>query len=159
MIEFLKEIPPILQLILGGLLTLLGGIIGIWFQTKFTKRTRMDQVIAEKAVDASNEAYIHMKDLEARLVQDTLENTLAKVLEREKWLIKSRLFLPGKFPDNWFKIRNKLSKAVRLNQQISKGGTQQEIDKLEGLEKQLRTLVEKAILEIYKAMNKKRIKV
>jgi len=156
--DFLKQVQPMLNILLGGILAILGGIAGAWLQAKYARRTRMDQIIAERAVDANSEAYAHMKDIEAKLVQDTLQNTYRTILKQQEWLIKSRLYLPGRFPDKWFAIRNKLTKAVRLQQKLAKTTTQQTADKLTQLEGELKDLVEEAILEIYKEMKLSRIK-
>ena len=147
-----------LNIILGGLLAILGGIVGAWLQAKYARRTRMDQIIAERAVDANTGAYVYMKDIEAKLTQDTLQNTYKAILKQQEWLIRSRLYLPGRFPDKWFTIRNKLGKAARLERQLPKTGSQQIADELGRLEEKLSRLVEEAIVEIYKEMKLSRIK-
>ncbi len=156
--DFLKKVQPMLNILLGGILAILGGIVGAWLQAKYARRTRMDQIIAERAVDANSEAYAHMKDIEAKLIQETLQNTYKTILKHQEWLIRSRLYLPGRFPDKWFTIRNKLGKAVRLEQQLAKPIAQQTADELTQLEEQLKHLVDEAILEIYKEMKLSRIK-
>jgi hypothetical protein len=156
--DFLKEVLPILHILLGGLLAILGGMIGKRLEAKYARKIRMDQIIAERTVDASAQAYAYMKDIEGRLIQDTLENIYTRVLKREGWLITSRLYLPGKFPDKWFAIRNRLAKAIRRERQLSTTGTQKTVDELQHLEKELKRLVEDAILEIYKEMKLPRIK-
>ena len=152
-IEFLREIQPVLLVIVGGLLSILGGIIGMRFQAKNARRIRMDEIIAEKKVSANAEAYRRMKTIESMLHQSSLEETLKEIIAYEDWFFSSRLFLPGKFPDKWLSIRDGLYKACPLQGQPEKAN---ELTKLEG---HLAKLTEEAIVEIYKEMNLERIKV
>lgn len=142
-----------LQVIVGGLIAILGGIIGMWFQAKNARRIKMDEIIAEKKVEVNAEAYKRMKVISSMLVQTSTEETLKKILNEEEWFFNVRLFLPGKFPDKWLSIRNGLSKAQRLQ------GIPEKTDELSELEGELPKLAEEAILEIYKEMNLPRIKV
>ena len=83
-----KEVESMLEVLLGGFLVLLGTMIGKWLEVRYTRRTRMDQILAERSVDTYARAYAYMKEIEARLTQDTLENTYAVVLNQEQWLIQ-----------------------------------------------------------------------
>lgn len=153
LIELLTTFQPMLQVIAGGLIAILGGIIGMWLQARNTRRIKMDEIIAEKKVNTNAEAYRYMKIIESMLQQSSHEETLKKILEYEDWFFNVRLFLPGKFPDKWLSIRNGLSKAARLQGQPEKA------DELTKLERELLDLANKAILEIYKEMNLPRIEV
>lgn len=151
--EQLKEVEPMLQVIVGGLLAILGGIIGMWWQARNARRIRMDEIIAERKVKANAEAYARMKTISSMLIQASPDETLKKILVYEGWFFGERLFLPGKFPDKWLSIRNGLSKAQRLQ------GITEKADELSKLEGELSKLAEEAILEIYKEMNLPRITV
>ncbi|MDZ4383312.1 MAG: hypothetical protein U0937_01575 [Thermodesulfovibrionia bacterium] len=151
--NFLMEIQPMLQVTVGGLLAILGGMIGMWYQARNARRIRMDEIIAERKVKANAEAYRRMKTIESMLIQASPEETLKKILDDEDWFFGERLFLPGKFPDKWLSIRNGLSKALRLQ------GRTEKADELSKLEDELSKLAEEAILEIYEEMNIPRIKV
>jgi len=142
-----------LQVTVGGLLAILGGMIGMWYQARNARRIRMDEIIAERKVKANAEAYRRMKTIESMLIQASPEETLKKILDDEDWFFGERLFLPGKFPDKWLSIRNGLSKALRLQ------GRTEKADELSKLEDELSKLAEEAILEIYEEMNIPRIKV
>ena len=155
--DFLKEIFS-MNIFLSILTLIIGAWLGAWLHAKYARRTRMNQIVAEKAVNANAEAYAYMKDIEARLTQDTLENTFAAILQQGEWLLKSRLYLPGKFPNKWFAIRNKLGKAVRLEKQLPKTDTQKTTEELGHLEEELKRLVDEAIGEIYKEMKLSHIK-
>jgi hypothetical protein len=147
-----------LNVLLGGLLAILGGLIGMWLQAKYARKIKMDQIIAEKKISANAEAYKCMKVIESMLSQAALEDTLKKIYKYEEWFFSTRLFLPGRFPDKWLSIRNQLSKAVRLEKSLESDTTEKSAEKLTALETKLSKLAEEAIVEIYNDMDIPRIK-
>lgn len=146
-----------LNVLLGGLLAILGGLIGMWLQARYARKIKMDEVTAEKKVAANAEAYTRMKVIESMLPQATLKATLKQILEYEEWFFNTRLFLPGRFPDKWLSIRNQLTKAVRLEESLESDTTGESAERLETLEAKLRKLAAEAIVEIYNDMNLERI--
>lgn len=142
-----------IEVIIGGILAILGGMVSIWFQTSRARKNRMEEIIAEKKVQINAEAYSRMKEIEAMLIQESPKNTLKTIIDHEVWFLNTRLFLPGKFPDKWLSIRKGLNKAVRLEGQPDK------VDELTKLEKDLSNIAEEAILEIYEDMKIERIKI
>lgn len=102
--EFLKEIQPMLQVLVGGLLAILGGILGMWIQARYTRRIRMDKITAEKKVNTNAEAYTRMVEIASMLRQSTNEETYKKIIEYDSWFFSARLFLPGKFPNKWLLV-------------------------------------------------------
>lgn len=145
---------PLLQVLLGGLLATLGGIIGIRLQAKYARKIKMDEITAEKKVIANAEAYSRIKKIASMFIPSSLEDTLRKILEYEEWFFNNRLFLPGKFPDKWLTLRNGIAKLVRLSKQASADpGEATEI------EDKMNQVAEEAIEEIYKEMGLKEIKI
>lgn len=142
-----------IELIIGGLLATIGGMIGIWFQASQARKIRMEEAIAEKKVQTNAEAYSRMKEIASMLLQSTIKETYGKIIQHEEWFFNVRLFLPGKFPDKWLSVRNGLAKAVRLEGQNDK------TDELSKLKKDISEIAEEAILEIYKEMKLERIKI
>ena len=142
-----------LKILLGGLLAILGGLIATWYQVKKMRKIRMEEVIAEKKVDANNEAYIRIKNIVLQLAQSTLQDVQRIFKENETWFFSNRLFLPGKFPNKWITIRNKVHEAIRLEKQPEKA------NELALLKKALINTANKAIDEIYKEMELERIEV
>jgi hypothetical protein len=47
-------------ILIGGILAILGGFFAQWLQAKYARKTRMDQIIAERAVDTYTEAYVYI---------------------------------------------------------------------------------------------------
>ena len=136
-----------IQVIIGGILATLGGMVGIWFQAKNARRIRMDEIIAEKKIQADNEAYIRIKTIEAMLIQSDLEEVKGKFYEYDEWFFNTRLFLPGKFPDKWLSIKSNLIKAIGLKRKLPNSTKE-----LTELETYLSELKDEAIDEIYKEM-------
>lgn len=145
---------PLFQVLLGGLLATLGGIIGIRLQAKYARKIKMDEVVAEKKVIVSAEAYSHIKKIASIVVRSSLEDALKNVLQYEEWFFSNRLFLPGKFPDKWLSIRNHLARLTQLSKKKSDVS-----DEVVKLEKRLDELIQEAIKEIYKEMNLEEIKI
>lgn len=146
-LEFLQESKEMIQVIIGGILATFGGMIGIWFQAKNARKIRMDEIIAEKKIQANNEAYIRIKMIEAMLIQADLDDVKSKFYEYDEWFFNTRLFLPGKFPDKWLSIKNNLIKAIGLKRSLPDSATE-----LTKLEDYLDKLKDEAIDEIYKEM-------
>jgi hypothetical protein len=72
------------------------------------------------------------------------------LLENEEWLLRSRLFLPGNFPDLWFAIRNDIAESINMERH-SKGSAAY-------LKKHLLDLVNESIEEIYIVLELKTIR-
>jgi len=142
-----------IEIIVGGILATIGGMVGIWLQAKSARKIRMEEAIAEKKVQINAEAYSHMKTISSMLIQASLEDTYKTIIDLEDWFFNARIFLPGKFPDKWLSVRNGLSKAKRLEGQPDKS------EELTKLEQDLSEIAEEAILEIYKDMKLERIKI
>lgn len=154
LLGLLSRNKEMIQVMLGGLLATLGGMIGLWFQAKNARRIRMDEIIAEKKIQANNEAYIRIKTIEGMLTQAELEDVKKKLYEYDEWYFNTRLFLPGKFPDKWLSIKNNLIKAIGLKRNLPDSAT--ELTKLEAY---LDKLKDEAIDEIYKEMKLSNIQI
>ena len=142
------------QIIIGGLLAIIGGIAGVWIQAKCARRIKMDEIIAEKKVIANNEAYGKIKTIEAMLFQSELGDVKSKMYEYDDWFFNTRLFLPGKFPNKWLSIKSNLIQAISLHRKLPE--TANALIELEGY---LKRLVHEAIDEIYKEMKLSKIEI
>jgi hypothetical protein len=154
--ELFNTFQPMLQVLIGGLLAILGGVVGMWLQAKYARRVRMDEIIAEKKVATNAEAYSRMIEIASMLRQLTKKETHDKIMEYEKWFFNARLFLPGTFPNKWLSIRNGLSRALRLEKRL---GSDDVADELTTLEEHIEKLADEAIEEIYKEMNLPKIEI
>ncbi len=143
-----------LEVVIGGILAILGGIAGVWIQARFALDIKMDEIVAEKKVQANQEAYSRIKTIEAMLTQATLEDVKKQFYEYDDWFFNTRLFLPDNFPDKWLSIKSNLIKAIGLQRELPATA-----DKLSNLEERLRKLKDEAIDAIYHDMNLSKIKV
>lgn len=142
------------EVIIGGILAILGGIAGVWIQARFALDIKMDEIVAEKKVQANQEAYSRIKTIEAMLTQATLEDVKKQFYDYDEWFFNVRLFLPDNFSDKWLSIKSNLIKAVGLQR-----GLPNTADELSKLEERLRKLKDDAIDAIYNDMKLSKIKV
>lgn len=140
---------------LGGGLAILGGFAGTWFQTKLTRRRRMEELIAERKVAIYAEAYSRVKRVQTLLSSSSLQKVDDYILSCETWFWESRLFLPRQFPDKWLSVRNGVAQATGLEHQPDNKSVQQ----LASLRRNLADLTAEVGEEIYREMGLKEIKI
>jgi len=60
-----------LRVIIGGLLAILGGFVATYYQAKKARKIRMDEIIAEKKIQASAEAFTKFTELKGITTRGT----------------------------------------------------------------------------------------
>ncbi len=151
--EFFNQ-KDIISIILGGTLTLLGGVLGNWLQIRYAHKIKMDEIITERKITTSAEAFAHTKKIQSMFLRSSSNDVLKEILALESWWLKNRLFLPGSFIDKWLGIREGAAKLTRLEKSAN---TNPEV--AINLQKELDRLSNEAIKEIYDYMGVKEIKV
>ncbi len=141
------------ETILGGVLAILGGWGAVWYQTRNARKRRMDELMADRKIEANAQAYSYIKAIQGHLVQSDTETTCNVISGYEEWFFENRLFLPGRFPDKWLTLRNDLFK-LRLWEK----GTSKTPEFLTKFSSRLDSTVEEAIHEIYNDMGLEPIK-
>lgn len=109
-----------LEIIVGGALAVSGGILGTWLQARFSRRAKMGEILAERRVNASEEAFKRIIYIRACMWGDTIANAAIKFEENASWFLENRLFLSGKFSGAVSGLRLSLSKAARLAKIVGK---------------------------------------
>lgn len=137
--------------LLGGLLATLGGWGALYFQLRYARKNRMNEITAERKVTANAKAYKYGKEIEA-FPQRSGQEILTMMLKREEWFFENRLFLPGKFPAKWLSIRNDFHKLFGMPRKVLISD-----DERAALEKRIKQSTAEAIDEIYKDMDLDRI--
>jgi hypothetical protein len=140
------------EILLGGLLAAFGGWGAIWFQAKNARRHKMEELMAERKINADAKAYSWAKRVEAGLIQLDIKDVLNIILKSEGWFFSNRLFLPGDFPAKWLELRNIISKIERRER--NNIGTPEELNTLH---ERASELVESAIQKVYTDLNLSRI--
>jgi hypothetical protein len=96
----------LLSALIGGSLAIVGGLIGAIYAARTVRKTRMEELIAERKITADAEAYSALKEFQGLFIQAAPEVTNKALQAREEWFFNNRLFFPGKFPALWLSIRN-----------------------------------------------------
>jgi len=148
MTDMLKFLLAAISALFGGFLTALGGFLATLYQAKKARKIRMDEVIAEKIVDANTEGCQKMKYIASWLGYKTLQDVLDFILKNESWFFLNRLYLFKKFPNKWITIRNYVMEAIKLEKQLPEKASE-----LESLKKALIKLANDANLLIINEMD------
>jgi hypothetical protein len=88
------------QTLLGGLLAVVGGWGALYFQLRYAKKNKMDEIVAERKVTANAQAYSFTKQIRHLLKREGPKSSLNKILHHEEWFLNNRLFCRGNFPQN-----------------------------------------------------------
>ena len=147
----------ILYMLLGALLVVVGGFLAIWYQAKKVRQIHREEIIAERQIEASTQGFNHITELIALMRENTPEQVLKWLGEKEQWFLNSRLFLPQSFAQHWLRISGSCQRLVKLNaklkemtDELRKGGI---IDEMRECESTCTKLGEKAQAQIYGDMN------
>lgn len=140
----LLELSDLLNVIVGGLLAIAGGIVGAAVQARYARKRRMEEITAERKVTVNGDAYARAKRIETVLIHEGIEASLALMQSHEEWFWSNRLFMPGKFAQIWLDIRNAGSRLVSTEDH-------------QRINDDIRRQITKAIEEIYKETGHKKL--
>ena len=113
--------------VVGGILATMGGIAAIWYQAKKAREIRIDEIMAEKQVEAKREAHKRIELLRSRLMQQCNRDVLTYMDDRITWMLDRRPYLPALFYDNWMSIRSSLREATTLEATLRSAFTEEEL--------------------------------
>ena len=146
----------LLPVLVGGGLTLLGGILGALvtaaLQAKYARLVRKRELTGERQVDAERIAYARIKEIEGLQFRASTETTYRYLLKHEGWLWKNRLYLPGAFVQIWLDLRRNLKAQL-----VHEHEKTRQLKEYQELRKQADELVKTAISEIYKETGHRRL--
>lgn len=145
----------ILAAVVGATAGIMGNVITQRLQARYAARRKLDEIVAEKRVEACTDAYNLMKRVQSEFTLPITETTLHAALkyflpDNQEWLLRSRLFLPGNFPDLWFAIWNDIRKAIRMEQESTGSAAY--------LKQHFLDLIDEAIKEVYSVLGLKIIR-
>ena len=136
-----------IETLLGGLLAILGGWGSTYFQLRYARKNKMEEVVAERKIEVNAEAYSIIKEIQGAFIQASIEETNKLLFTHEQWFFDNRLFLPGKFPLLWLSIRGNVSKLIRRERM-----TNSDSSELEAIHISVQNDIKEAITEIYNDM-------
>ena len=135
------------ETLLGGLLAILGGWGSTYFQLRYARKNKMEEVVAERKIEVNSQAYSIIKEIQGAFIQGTLEDTNKLLFTHEQWFFDNRLFLPGQFPSLWLSIKVNVSKLAR-REKMNNNDTLE----TENIHKSVQDDIKKAISEIHNDM-------
>ena len=149
----------ILAHVVGGVLATMGGIAAIWYQAKKAREIRIDEIMAEKQVEANREAHKRIVLLRSNLMQQCNREVLKYMDDRIAWILDHRPYLPALFYNNWMSIRGSLRQATTLEATLKDlEGPQQRtgpLDKLDKYTPHCEKLADEALDELERVMGLK----
>jgi len=106
-------------MILGAVLSVGGGIIGAivtaWINARWGRYNHMQELIAQKKIENNQHAYAYAKNIEALLIQGTMEQVKEEIEKHSEWFFSNAIFLPTDFAEKWLTLRSGVS-VVLLHQ-------------------------------------------
>ena len=147
----------ILAHVVGGILATMGGIAAIWYQAKKAREIRIDEIMAEKQVEANREAHKRIELLRSSLMQQCNRKVLTYMDDRIKWMLDRRPYLPALFYNNWMSIRGSLREAATLEATLKEVEDPQRrsglLDKLDKYKPHCEKLADEALAELERIMD------
>ena len=147
----------IVYMLFGAFLVLVGGFLAIWYQAKKVRQIHREEIIAHKQIESNTQGFNHITELISLMRENTPEQVLKWLGEKEKWFLNARLFLPPNFAQHWLSISEYCQRLVKLNaklkemtDELRKGGI---IDEMRECESFCTKLGQRALDEIYQDMN------
>jgi hypothetical protein len=137
----------LLGALIGGLLAIVGGLIGAIYAARTVRKTRMEELIAERKITANAEAYSALKEIQGLFIQAAPEVTNQALQAREGWFFSNRLFFPGNFPALWLSIRNDIQ-----DYHFGLFSRTKDEKELAALSERIRSNLTAAIMEVYADM-------
>ena len=83
------------ETILGGVLAIIGGWGAVWYQSRNARKRRMNELMADRKIEANAQAYSYTKEIQSHLLQSDTETTYQVILSKEKWFFVGWLWSPG----------------------------------------------------------------
>lgn len=156
--KLLTEVVEAFGIIIGAVLAILGGIAATWYRARKTRQIRIDEIMAERQVEACRQAYKRIKYLSSMMIQCSNEDVMKYINENEEWFFDMRLFFPGTFSGKWLSIRKYWRSATRMHERLPEGGLDEQkktdnINKITDYESHCEKLAEEAIAEIERKLN------
>ncbi len=155
--KLLTEIVEASGIIIGAVLAILGGIAATWYRARKTRQIRIDEIMAEKQVEANREAHKRIELLRSSLMQQCNREVLKYMDDRIAWILDRRPYLPALFYNNWMSIRASLREATILEGTLEElKGPQQRtgpLDKLHKYKPHCEKLAGEALAELERIMD------
>jgi len=103
----------IFLVVAGGICSVLGGCVAIWYQAKKARQIRMEEVKGEQQLEARKKALSLIDQIQSLLIQSTSEDVLKFLYDNGEWFSMNQILLPHTFVENWRSIRLNLLSVKR----------------------------------------------
>jgi len=136
-----------LLVLLGGLLASVSGVFGYKVQASYARKTRFEELVAEKRFVIIPEIYGKLKKLGGMMIQSTPRATKDEIFKDEEWFWTNRLYFPGNVPQYWAELRTKLSQLALATEHMPR-----DVDRSTRLENEIDALLKNALRELIEEM-------
>ncbi len=120
----------IILVLIGGICSVIGGCIAIWYQAKKARQVRMEEVKGEQQLEACKKALSLIDQIQSLLIQGTAEDVLKFLYDNGEWFSMNQILLPHTFVENWRSIRLNLQSVKRKDDTQQKMANEPKRDKI-----------------------------
>jgi hypothetical protein len=108
----------ILLVAIGGVCSVMGGCIALWYQAKKARQIRMEEVRGEQQLEACKKALSLIGQIKRSLLKRTTDNTLKFLYDNDEWFSMNQILLPHTFVENWRAIMLNLNNMKLFEQAV-----------------------------------------
>jgi hypothetical protein len=142
----------IFLVLIGGICSMLGGCITIWYQAKKARKIRMEELRGEQQLEACKRGLSLIQQVRTRYMQFEPKDVTKFLEDNHEWFSDNQVLLPHVFVENWISIQNNIRCEQRCNENISKTNDMSERNRIVAEKTKLQDLVKKLIGEADKVI-------
>ncbi len=144
----------IILVLIGGLCSVIGGCIAIWYQAKKARHIRMEEVRGEQQLESRKKALSLVDQIQTLLIQGTEDDVLKLLYDNGEWFSMNQILLPHLFVENYRSIRLNLRSLKRTHMSIQSMNDETKQDKKIEDANQIESFVQQLADEMDKVLRK-----
>jgi hypothetical protein len=141
-----------LLVLVGGICSVVGGCVAIWYQAKKARSIRLEEIKGEQQLEVYKKALSLTDQVQSLWIQGTPNDVLNLLYNNGEWFSVNQILLPHTFVVNWRSIRLSLRKLIRRDQQRQQMPEGPNLDKLINECEKILDFIQKLIDEMEKEL-------